>query len=402
MKENSYSISKIFLKINQILWKISFLQRIRSLFYLIDSVLLLGTKSKVICQTGNKKKVLIVYNMALGDGVMFLGVAKHYRKVYPQEKFELTIACQSAFKSLYEETKIFDYVLGLDFAGAIVNLRNRRELLKKIREKEYDIVIDPVGCDNCTTNVFVTRVALGREKIGVLDTTLPDIQCPGWMRNKIYTNVICLNTPNMHLIEFYSEFLHALGDKSCVAHPAEFGEIELQLELPEKFFIVFPTASMAVKRWPLDRYAYLAQKIQQQTGMTLVVCGTNHDKSVVEEFLKLIPDVTTMNFIGKTNIREFIELIGRAELVVTNDTSAYHIAVAKQCNVALICGGYTYTRYANYNYEDKGYKDPCLVYEKMDCFDCNNRCRHNNKDIFPCIDVISKEYAWEKVKEMLD
>lgn len=401
MKENSYSISKFFLKINQILWKVSCLQRIRSLFYFIDTILLLGTKPKKLCQANGKKKVLIVYNMALGDGIMFLGVAEHYRKVYPREKFELSIACQSAFKTLYEETKIFDYVLGFDFAGAIVNLKNRRDLFKKIREKEYDIVVDPVGCDNCTTNVFVTYAALGHQKIGVLDTTLPDIQCPNWMRNKIYTKVVCLNTPNMHLIEFYAEFLNALGDESCVAHPAEFEDTELLLELPEKFFIVFPTASMSVKRWPLDRYAYLARKIQQQTGMTLVVCGTAHDRAVVEEFLSLIPDVAIMNFIGKTNIREFIELIGHAELVVTNDTSAYHIAVAKQCNVALICGGYTYTRYANYHYADKGYKDPCLVHKKMECFDCNNRCRYNNKDIFPCIDAISKEDAWEKVREIL-
>ena len=402
MKENSYSISKFFLKINQILWKISFLQRIRSLFYFIDSVLLLGTKPHENRQNSDKKKVLIVYNMALGDGIMFLGVAQHYRNVYPREKYELSIACQSAFKSLYEETKIFDCVLGFDFAGAIVNLKNRRELFKRIREKEYDVIVDPVGCDNCTTNVFVTRAALGYEKIGVLDTTLPDIQCPGWMRKKIYTNVVRLNTPNMHLLEFYAEFLNVLGDESCGAHPAEFETIELPLELPEKFFIVFPTASMGVKRWPLDRYAYLAKKIHQETGMPLVVCGTNHDRAVVEEFLKLIPDVTTLDYIGKTSIREFIELIGRADLVVTNDTSAYHIAVAKQCNVALICGGYTYTRYANYHYADKGYIDPCLVHKKMDFFDCNNRCKYNNKDIFPCIDVISKELAWEKIKEMLD
>lgn len=402
MKENSYSISKLFLKINQMLWKMSFLQRIRSLFYFIDSVLLVGTKTQKTLQTSKKKKVLIVYNMALGDGIMFLGVARHFRNVYPREEYELSIACQSAFRSLYEETKIFDCVLGFDFAGAIVNLKNRRALFRTIRKEQYDIVIDPVGCDNCTTNVFVTRAVLGKKKIGVLDTTLPDIQCPSWMRNRIYTDIVCLQTPKLHLIEFYAELLKSLGDETCDAHPANFGPIELKLELPERFFIIFPTASMGVKRWPLDRYAYLARKIQKETGMPLVVCGTNHDRVVVEEFLKLIPDVTTLDFIGKTSIREFIELIGRAELIVTNDTSAYHIAVAKQCNVALISGGYTYTRYANYHYANKGYKDPVLVCSKMECYDCNNHCKYNNKDIFPCIESISKEAVWEKVKEMLN
>ena len=403
MSENSYSISKFFLKVNQELWKRATLQKVRNTFYFIDWFLLFGTdKREKEIESKKKKKVLIVYNMALGDGIMFLGVAKHLRNIYSEEKYELTIACQSAFRSLYEETGIFDEVLPCDFAGSIVNLKKRRELFLKLRKKKYDVVIDPVGCDNCTTNVFVTRAVIGKEKIGVLDKTLPHVQCPEWMRKKIYTKVVGIDENNLHLIEFYAEFLKNLGDNTCKAHPAKFQKIELNLKLPDKFFIIFPTASMGVKRWPLDRYAFITKEIQKKTGMKLVVCGTNHDWPIIEEFLKLIPDVETINFVGKTNIREFIELIGRAALVVTNDTSAYHIAVAQQCEVALICGGYTYTRYANYNYAEQGYKNPVLICKKMDCYDCNNYCKYNNREIFPCIDNITKEMAWSIVEKMID
>ena len=222
------------------------------------------------------------------------------------------------------------------------------------------------------------------------------------MLKKIYTKVIKLHEKNAHLIEFYSEFIRILGDNTCEAHPAEFPQITLPFETPERFFIIFPTASMAVKRWPLSRYAYLAKKIQEETGMPLVVCGTNHDKPTIDQFLKLVPDLEVIDYIGKTSIREFIELIGRAELVLTNDTSAYHIAVAKQCNVALICGGYTYTRYAHYDYESKGYRNPVLICEKMKCYDCNNYCKYNNRDIFPCIEAITEEKAWNVVKTMIE
>ena len=72
-KENSYNISGIFLKLNQLLWKKSFLQSIRVVFYFIDAVLLLfcPKKKKGTGNQNNRKKVLIVYNMALGDGIMF-------------------------------------------------------------------------------------------------------------------------------------------------------------------------------------------------------------------------------------------------------------------------------------------------------------------------------------------
>ena len=43
MKNNSYNVSGKFLKANQMLWKMSFLQKGRMLFYFIDKILLLGT-----------------------------------------------------------------------------------------------------------------------------------------------------------------------------------------------------------------------------------------------------------------------------------------------------------------------------------------------------------------------
>ena len=128
MGEQNYSISSFFLKINQLLWKNSFLQKSRSMFYYVDSVLLLGLRKKYIRNKNIKKKVLIVYNMALGDGVMFLGVAENIRDIYPSDQYELTLTCQSAFEKLYEKTGIFDKVLPFDFAGAVVNLKNRRKL----------------------------------------------------------------------------------------------------------------------------------------------------------------------------------------------------------------------------------------------------------------------------------
>lgn len=402
MKENSYSISSFFLKINQIIWKNAFLQKARVVFYFSDRILLAGLKKAEQGKEDKRKKVLLVYNMALGDGVMFLGVAEHFRRLYPLDEYELTIACQRAFGDLYAQSGVFDKVLPCDFAGSVINMKNRRALFAAIRRQKYDIVVDPVGCDNCTMNIFVTRAAIGKKKIGVVDKTLPHIQCPKWVRKRIYTDIIEIHKPKLHLIEFYAEFIRKLGDETCVARPAEFESVELGFEIPEKFFIIFPAASMQVKRWPLDRFAYVAKKIQQKTGMSLVVCGTSHDWPVLEEFLKIIPKVQTVNLVGKTDIRKFIELIGRADLVVTNDTSAYHIAVAQKRKTALICGGYTYTRYANYHYSQQGYPDPVLITNPMKCFDCNNYCKYSNREIFPCIEGISKEKAWSEIEKMID
>lgn len=404
MSRNEYRLSTVFLKLEQMLLQKPFLQKFRFIFYYLDTFLLIGTEKKIRKREKaleGKKKVLIIYNIALGDAVMFLGVAKHFRDIYPQEQYLLTIACQEAFKDLYLESGIFDYVIPLDFAGSVVNIKKRRQVFKKLREHTYDYVIDSVGCERCTTNIFMTRAAIGRKKIGVLDLHLPSRQCPEYIQKKIYSKVVKIDNGSLHLIEFYAEFLKRLGAKNCVAHPAHLKSIELDFELPKKFFIVFPGASLPVKTWSSKGFGRLAQKVYEKTGMTLVVCGTTYDEPVVKEFLEYAKGVEVLNLIGKTSILQFIEVIGRAALVITNDTSAYHIGVAKQVDTVLLCGGYTYDRYANYQYAELGYKNPVLVHEDMGCENCDSNCIYKNPNVFPCVKKIRLKKAWEAIDHLL-
>lgn len=393
-------IKGLFLKLNQALWKKPFLQKMRILFYVLDSVLLFGLKAGRK-KTGEKKKVLVMYNLALGDAVMFLGAAGRLRDIYPVSHCKLDIACQAGLEELYLSTGIFDRVIPIDFIGAAVNLRLRRQMFRILRQECYDILLDPVGSGDCTMNLFASRAVCALEKIGVLDKTL-GCQCPQWLRRNVYSRVITISR-QMHLIQFYSLCLMKLGAAEFKPHPAVLAPAELRhVELPDQYFIVYPSASMGVKRWPVEKFAQIARRIYQKTGWCLLVCGTDLDKAVTDQFLALIPDVPVCSLIGKTSIMEFIEVIGRAKMILTNDTSVYHIGVAKQVDTVIVCGGYTYERYAHYQYSACGFKDPVLVSRKMECFDCGNRCRYKGYDIYPCISRIGLEDVWKAVKSVIE
>lgn len=401
--ENRYTISSFFLKVNEFIWKNSFVQRFRNIFYIVDFfVLLFCKKNNTTQETTNKKKVLIVYNMALGDGIIFSGVSNHIRKIWPKDEYEVTIACQSAFASLYKADDTFDHVIPLDFAGSILNLRKRREMYQKLRECSYDIIVDPVGCDDCTTNVFVTRAAIGAKKIGVMDKTRTIHEMPHWMRKKIYTQVVELDIPHMHLLEQYAAFWERLSGEKCELKLAQLPRAELKIDLPKDFFIVFPVASVDVKKWKPAHYAIIAKRIYDRTKFPLLVCGTEHDRPSIKEFLAELSDVPVIDAIGKTNILEYTELIGRARLILTNDTSAYHIAVARQVPTVMLCGGYVYDKYANYPCEKLDCQEPILATEPMECYNCANHCKYQGFSVYPCIEKITVEKVWSCTQQLIE
>ena len=118
-----YNTPRIFLKMRQLLLQKTFLQRFRSLFYYIDAILLICCRKSKYESTG-RKKVLVVYNMGLGDGIMFYGVSKSMREIWPNNAYQISIACHKTFKQLYESCGIYDNIIPLDFSGSVINIRS--------------------------------------------------------------------------------------------------------------------------------------------------------------------------------------------------------------------------------------------------------------------------------------
>lgn len=59
---------------------------------------------------------------------------------------------------------------------------------------------------------------------------------------------------------------NAWGRKNCGTSGC-FEKIEIQQQLPEKYFIVFPSASLPVKQWPIERFAEITRRIyKKQAG----------------------------------------------------------------------------------------------------------------------------------------
>jgi heptosyltransferase-2 len=90
----------------------------------------------------------------------------------------------------------------------------------------------------------------------------------------------------------------------------------------EPMIVLAPGSVWATKRWPF--YADLARSLTD-VGR-IVVVGGKEDATFADEIVAVVPNA--VNAVGKLSLLASAELIGRAMVIVSNDSSPQHLASA--------------------------------------------------------------------------
>ena len=386
----------------KILTKLKLINLFKYLVYFLDRILCIFIK-KPKKDLNAKKQVLILANLGLGDAMNFLSVAEKYRKAYPKDKYEITLYVSNHLDELMKKETDFDNVELVPFNQIVTDIKKRINLIKKIRKTYYTAVIDIMGVTGCTPSMYLMASAVAEEKISIINKAYSI--CPKFFYKRIYTKLIEINNKKITNIEYYhylANELFNIKDDTIKFHKIK--EIDLKIDLPKEYYIVYPSASLDKKKWEYEKYAELIEKIYVKTKLPVVFCGTNSDIKDVEEVTKNIKTAKYINILGKTSVLEFIEVIRRAKFVITNDTGAYHIALGLEVPVSIITGGYTYDRFVTYNFKNKKNKKPYIITNKRECFNCNSNCKYLEKgqEKWPCLQAVTVDYAWKIVEKMID
>ncbi len=106
--------------------------------------------------------------------------------------------------------------------------------------------------------------------------------------------------------------------------------------VPGKYVVLAPSASFIPKRWHIDSFVSLAEKILATTDYHVVILA-GPDDSFCDAFHK-ISSPKLLNLQGKTTLKESMMILARAELSVGNDSGMNHIAEAYEVPVITIFG----------------------------------------------------------------
>ena len=200
-----------------------------------------------------------------------------------------------------------------------------------------------------------------------------------------------------------SEFFQGFSKKPHqLSYPSISSEVLASSKEWEKrdYYVLFPGASSALKQWPTEYFAEIANRIYNETFLTGILDGGPSEKPLAESIQGLTD--APLEWAG-TPLNELPKLLKHSKFLVSNDTSAVHIAVTVKTSVICILGGAYYGRFLPYpELPEKQFTLETVSYS-MPCYGCNGDCIYPLKknEPAPCVANISVDAVWEIVKPLL-
>lgn len=166
--------------------------------------------------------------------------------------------------------------------------------------------------------------------------------------------------------------------------------------------IIFPGAGVVKREWNKENFLSLIKLLKQHSMQPIYLAGSKAEITAGEYLEANLPPLSVNNRIGSSSLSELIDIIANCSLVIANDTSAIHIAVAAKTKSVCIVGGGHFERFIPYPeyFENR----PVCAYYKMDCYYCNWNCifKTSEAEPYPCIANVTVDTVWNTVQPMLN
>ena len=257
------------------------------------------------------KSFLIIRPSSLGNVLHALMLTQTIRDHFPEAEIDFLV--RDRFAAIVEICEAVDNLILFERKK---NPLAFLKLLKTIRERRYDAVLDVQAQFRTGLMVAAARSNL---KIGRYDAR----EGSGIFCNKI---IEMPPNPEPHQVDTFLQFLPVLEKPPLLGNPVRFSTpyiatIDSKL-INKPPVLLLPHSRGKEKEWPY--FLELTRKMLIEMPEELVVWDS-HIAIPSEEFDQA---ANFLNTTGKTSIPEMISLVKAAKVVVANDTGPMHIAAA--------------------------------------------------------------------------
>ena len=332
-----------------------------------------------ISLTINPRKILIVKPSSLGDVIHSLPFLNAVKTCLPESEIHWIIA--KGLEGILERHPMIDklWVIDKDSWKNIQNVKSTiqeiKVLFKKLKQEKYDLVVDLQGLLRSGVITAATgapvRIGFGEAREG---------------SSVFYTHKVA-GGKNIHAVDRYLKIAESLGCNTAdISFPFPFvqsSDFRLQTSDTGDYAVIVPGARWKTKIWPAEKFGKLASLLPVES----IIVGSKTDKDIADEIVSLSGG-RAVSLAGKTNLRELIAIISRANFIVSNDSGPMHIAAALNVPVFAIFGPTDPSRTGPYG------KGHTIIREDILC----SPCFRKSCDEMKCMKDLSVEKVYGIIK----
>jgi heptosyltransferase-2 len=276
--------------------------------------------------------ILLIRFSSMGDVVLQTATVNWLRALFG-DKLRITFVTSKEFSSLIEGHPGINEVLSFDRK----NGESWKSFTKKIGEIDnshpFDLILDLHG----TLRSFRLRLSLWRIPALSVDKRRWERFFLTKVKGRWFKRFISSRLGNEGQVKrIINDFEAIFNDHKGIRRTIEkvSGSSDELTSLPrihknvlnESYIVLAPSASFESKRWFVDRFVELAEKIIQQDFLTVVVLA-GPDDHFCEAFNK-INSPKLKNLQGKTSLKDSMSILSGASFCIGNDSGMNHIAEA--------------------------------------------------------------------------
>ncbi len=335
------------------------------------------------------QRIVICKFKGLGSIIQATPMIQALRETYPGA--EITFLSTKSNATFLSKIDVIDKVITVDDSSSWRLIASLSKAIFKMLRNRPEVYIDLEIYSNFST--LVTIATLAKNRIGFYLRSSS-------FRMGIYTHMMYYNT-NVPISEVYLQIARLMNPSANSSGLFPIFKSTADLALPKEiqndnYIVINPNASdlRIERRWAGQKFKQLTEQIlADYPEKKVVFIGAPSEASYVKEVLMDYSHPNLVNLAGKTTVDELIQLIYKAELVITNDTGPMHIAFACNTPTIALFGPCSPDQYG-WNANTK------IIYKQVYCSPCVHEfitppCKGNNS----CMQLITLQEVMEEVNE---
>jgi ADP-heptose:LPS heptosyltransferase len=287
------------------------------------------------------QNILVIDFGQLGDVVLSLPALRALREHFPEA--QITVAVGKPGAEVITLSGYANVTLGVDRVSlrdgpTLISIARIVKLVKEVRRAKYDFVIDLHSLSETNLLGFLSGAPkrLYSRRPGRSLNYLANFTPPPPVED---------DHRKRHLVDRYLDVLLPLeitgADRNprLRTRPLDDATIDKllkkqQAETGSLLVGLFPGAGHPSRRWPLERFAELAEYLIRNDKVRPIVFAGPEERALIPEMKKLFPRATII--LDRLTIPQLAAAQARLAAFVSNDTGPMHVAAAVGTAVVLL------------------------------------------------------------------